>query len=65
MQLCNPYSCTPLLLCSGSKAIHEYTAFDWAALFLPCLTWLRTYKIKEYLMVRDGMQLGTSQAGAS
>lgn len=36
---------------SGSKAFREYTLFDWFALFLPCLKWLRTYKIKEYLLV--------------
>eukprot|EP00878_Enallax_costatus_P007429 GHUV01007780.1.p1 GENE.GHUV01007780.1~~GHUV01007780.1.p1 ORF type:complete len:422 (+),score=57.02 GHUV01007780.1:303-1568(+) len=34
----------------GSKAFREYTLFDWCAWFLPCLTWLRTYKIKEYLL---------------
>lgn len=40
-----------LLLCRGSKAFREFTLFDWLALFLPCLKWLRTYKIKEYLVV--------------
>jgi hypothetical protein len=36
----------------GSKAFREYTPFDWAVLFLPCLRWLRTYKVKEWLLVR-------------
>ncbi|WIA41485.1 hypothetical protein OEZ86_008861 [Tetradesmus obliquus] len=35
---------------SGSKAFREFTPFDWAALFLPCLRWLRTYRVKEWLL---------------
>eukprot|EP00879_Flechtneria_rotunda_P022739 GHRR01024015.1.p1 GENE.GHRR01024015.1~~GHRR01024015.1.p1 ORF type:complete len:617 (+),score=164.97 GHRR01024015.1:919-2769(+) len=34
----------------GSKAFKEYTVFDWFALFLPCLKWLQTYSIREYLV---------------
>eukprot|EP00775_Hariotina_reticulata_P008330 gene8330-8515_t len=34
----------------GSKTFREYTLFDWFAYFLPCLRWLRTYNIKQYLM---------------
>ncbi|GFR50731.1 hypothetical protein Agub_g12988 [Astrephomene gubernaculifera] len=29
--------------------VETYTWLDWLALFLPCVRWLRTYKIKEYL----------------
>jgi hypothetical protein len=36
----------------GAKEFREYRLFDWFALLLPCLRWLRTYKLKEYLMVR-------------
>lgn len=35
----------------GKKSFRDRTVFDWFAAFLPCLTWLRTYKIKEYLVV--------------
>jgi hypothetical protein len=37
---------------SGSKAYREFGPWDWATMFLPCLAWLRTYRLKEYLLVR-------------
>jgi sulfate transporter 4 len=45
---------------SGAKSARERTAFDWAAVFLPCLTWLRSYSIKENLMwdVLAGVSVG-------
>jgi hypothetical protein len=35
----------------GKKSFRERSLFDWCAALLPCLTWLRTYKIKEFLVV--------------
>lgn len=35
----------------GKKSYRDRSLFDWCAAFLPCLAWLRTYKIKEFLMV--------------
>lgn len=35
----------------GKKSYKDRSLFDWFAAFLPCLAWLRTYKIKEFLMV--------------
>lgn len=35
----------------GKKSFKDRSLFDWAAAVLPCLGWLRTYKIKEYLIV--------------
>jgi hypothetical protein len=46
------------ILCRGSKAFKEYSSFDWCALFLPCLRWLRTYKLKEWLLVRPAAAAG-------
>lgn len=45
---------------SGAKSARERTAFDWAACFLPCLTWLRSYNVKENLMwdVLAGVSVG-------
>ena len=54
-----------------------YTVYDWFAHFLPCLVWLRTYKLKEYLyrdvlaglsvaamVVPQGEEVTHSQCGA-
>lgn len=38
----------------GKKNFRDRTLFDWCAVVLPCLTWLRTYKIKEFLVVSSG-----------
>jgi hypothetical protein len=29
----------------------SYTFLDWLQVFLPCVKWLRSYRIKEYLLV--------------
>jgi hypothetical protein len=28
-----------------------FTFLDWLQLFLPCVRWLRTYRVKEFLLV--------------
>lgn len=48
----------------GKKSFRDRTVFDWFAAFLPCLTWLRTYKIKEYLVVCVEVAQGTLSRGA-
>jgi len=37
---------------SNARAAQRRSLFDWLAVVLPCLQWLRTYKIKENLFVR-------------
>ncbi|GFR48514.1 hypothetical protein Agub_g10407, partial [Astrephomene gubernaculifera] len=35
---------------SYKRKVETYTWLDWLGFFLPCVRWLRTYKIKEYLL---------------
>lgn len=44
----------------GKKSFSDRSLFDWCAAFLPCLTWLRTYKIKEFFIVSP---VGRTAAG--
>lgn len=37
--------------CRARARVQGYTALDWLQLFLPCVKWLRTYKVKEFLLV--------------
>lgn len=38
--------------CRLSRARQSYTWLDWACVFLPMLRWVRTYKLRQYLLVR-------------
>ena len=35
-----------------SNSAKSHSAWDWAAIFLPCIAWLRTYNFKRNLIVR-------------
>ena len=37
--------------CSLDKARRTYNVLDWVALFLPFVSWLRTYQVKKFLLV--------------
>jgi hypothetical protein len=42
----------PLLLRTRARVrAQSYTFLDWLQVFLPCVKWLRSYRIKEYLLV--------------
>jgi hypothetical protein len=44
----------PLSLLLRTRArvrAQSYTFLDWLQVFLPCFKWLRSYRIKEYLLV--------------
>lgn len=38
--------------CRARLRVQGYTFLDWLQLFLPCVRWLRTYRVKEFLLVR-------------
>lgn len=49
--------CLPACLHAAAAArartsVRGFTALDWLGVFLPCVRWLRTYKLREYLLVR-------------
>lgn len=48
----------PFSLYSYQLKMSTYSALDWLAFFLPCVRWLRTYKIREYLFVRGNSRVG-------
>ncbi|KAF8066266.1 SULTR2 [Scenedesmus sp. PABB004] len=45
---------------SARLRVRGFTPLDWLALFLPCVRWLRTYRIKDYLLwdVVAGISVG-------
>lgn len=49
---CCSLSHTRVPCCRARLRAQHYTVLDWLQLLLPCVKWLRTYKIKEYLLVR-------------
>lgn len=46
--------------CSFKVATHGFTWYDWIAFYIPIFGWIRTYKIKEYLLydVLAGLSVG-------
>lgn len=47
-------------VCRLRLNVQSYTFLDWLQLFLPCVKWLRTYRIKEYLLVRTASLAGAA-----
>ena len=43
---------TQLRTCRLTHARQSYTWLDWLCVVLPMMRWVRTYKLKEYLLVR-------------
>jgi hypothetical protein len=41
--------------CRARVRAQSYTFLDWLQVFLPCVKWLRSYRIKEFLLVRAGV----------
>lgn len=46
---CHTYVCA--VSCRAHARTQSYSWLDWLQVFLPCVKWLRTYRIKEYLLV--------------
>lgn len=49
-----PLTSEPMLCCSylpTSKETKGFTWLDWFGFFLPCVAWLRTYDVRNWLMV--------------
>ena len=46
-----PHCSLHLTTCSYNQKVATYGWLDWLSMLLPCITWLRTYKIREYLLV--------------
>ena len=53
-------ACAKVLLrtCRLTHARQSYTWLDWLCVVLPMMRWVRTYKLKEYLLVRPSGRSG-------
>lgn len=53
------------MLCRARARVAGFTFLDWLQLFLPCVKWLRTYKVKEYLLVSAADASSNASAAAT
>lgn len=44
---------------SWAEEARSYSWLDWAAVFLPCITWLRTYNVRRNLLVSTPFAFST------
>jgi hypothetical protein len=57
-----------MLLCAPCRArarVSGFTFLDWLQLLLPCVRWLRTYRVKEFLLVSGDMSAQNNMLSCS